>query len=214
MKLFLSLFLFLLQILQLSGLTFKVAVVGASGNLGRELVYQSITDHNWNVLGLTSKPNIFYEPVRINSFNIPNNLELKEFNSNKLILSNYWEYICDDYENIIFCTNGKPFQKDYSYLLTQKILTDLSPKCKSISLISAFGVKKNLKSYNLGIQIMNNLYLKDVYKNKRDQEALINSYNNDIKTLIYRPKALSFGKTIINSTSRKELAKIILDNIK
>ena len=40
---------------------YNLAVVGASGRLGRELVYQSIKDYNYQVLGLTSKPYCIYE---------------------------------------------------------------------------------------------------------------------------------------------------------
>ena len=37
---------------------FNLAIVGASGGLGRELVYQATNDRNLTVLGLTSKPSL------------------------------------------------------------------------------------------------------------------------------------------------------------
>ena len=40
----------------------------------------------------------------------------------KLKISNYWENIKDDYENIIFCTGGGPFEKDYSDNLMKNII--------------------------------------------------------------------------------------------
>ena len=60
---------------------------------------------------------------------------------------------------------------------------------------------------------MNSLYLKDVYRAKNVQEQLLNNSNLNIEKFIYRPKALSYGKTNIDSTSRKDLAKKILDDL-
>lgn len=192
---------------------FNLAVVGANSNLGREIVFQAVNDRNLEVLGLSSQTNILYQPSRVNSFNPDTNNQL-ELKSPKLTLYNYWSYIYQDYDHLIFCTSAKPFQKDYSDKLTQKLLQNLSPKCQSISLVSAFGVGDSLQQGNLGIQVMDNLYLKDVYRAKNQQELLINNFmDQPVMKFIYRPKALSYGKTILNSTSRQELAKEILDNI-
>ena len=46
---------------------FNVCIVGANGGLGRELVYQSIKNYNYQVLGLTSNPYHIYEPFRGNA---------------------------------------------------------------------------------------------------------------------------------------------------
>ena len=65
---------------------------------------------------------------------------------------------------------------------------------------------------------MNDWYLKDVYRVKNEQERMLD-YNifkakyPDIKRYIIRPKALSYGKTVLNSGTRQELAKNILDNL-
>jgi hypothetical protein len=63
---------------------------------------------------------------------------------------------------------------------------------------------------------MNAWYLKDVYRAKNKQENLLNQFNslNDVSIKIYRPKALSYGKTLLNSISRKKLAEIILHDIR
>jgi hypothetical protein len=190
---------------------FDIAIVGASGNLGRELVYQSIVNYDANVLGLTTQNNVFYKPSRLDSFNSDN--KKKEFKSTNLVLENYWSHIKDDYEHIVFCTSAKPFQKDYSSELFGKFLCHLSPKCKSISLVSAFGAGKSIDEGNLGIQIMDRFYLKDVYKSKNIQETLLKNYDKDLKKYVYRPKALSFGNTLLDSTPRKTLAQNILECI-
>ena len=95
----------------------------------------------------------------------------------------------------------------------KKILVNISPKCKSISLVSAYGVGESLKKSNVGIEIMNSWYLKDAYKAKNEQEIFLKSFNENIKKNIYRPKALSYGNTFLESTSRFDLASEILNNL-
>ena len=201
----------LFNIILFAAFKFDIAIVGASGNLGKELVYQSILNYDKTVLGLTTKNNVFYKPSRIDSFNAKDTNE--EFKNTNLVLQNYWDNITDDYENIVFCTSAKPFQKDYSTELFEKFLCHLSPKCKSISLVSAFGAGESIEEGNMGIQLMDRFYLKDVYKSKNSQEQLLKDYGKSIKKYVYRPKALSFGKTFLDSTPREKLASDILNVI-
>ena len=87
----------------------------------------------------------------------------------------------------------------------------LPENCKNIALVSAYGVGDSIENANLGISSNDSLYLKDVYRAKLSGKAL-NNYSGDVNKLIYRPKALSYGKTLLDSTSRFELAgKIISD---
>ena len=192
---------------------YNIAVVGANGNLGREIVFQATHERKLSVLGLTSNTNVFFEPSRSNSFS-KSNEKTPKFESSLLTLHNYWSHIDHDYDHLVFCTSAKPFQHDYSNTLMTKVLQSLSEQCRSISLVSAFGVGDSLSQGNLGIQIMNSLYLQDVYRSKNEQESMINSINDtNLIKFIYRPKALSFGKTILKSLPRKDLAEAILNNI-
>ena len=95
----------------------------------------------------------------------------------------------------------------------RKFESFLSHDCESISLVSAFGVGDSIKDGNLGIQIMDNFYLKDVYRSKNVQEEIVKNMDSRLKKYIYRPRALSFGKTVLDSTPRKELANTILKTI-
>lgn len=189
---------------------FNLCIVGASSGLGKELVYQAIEDKNLKVLGLTSKSELFI-PYRGDSFEERGNNTI--YKNKDLTLLNYWENIDLPYENIIFCTSAKPFEKDYSDVLTVKFLCHLPKECKTIHLVSAFGVGDSLNNANLGIKIMDKLYLKDVYRAKNKQEELLNNYDGNVEKFIYRPKALSYGDTLLDSTKRQDFAKEILKNL-
>ena len=190
---------------------FNVAVVGASSDLGREILYQGIVERNLKMIGFSSKNRVFV-PYRGNSFN--KNGEMPEFKNDNLKIENYWGNVLGyNYDHIIFCTSAKPFQEDYSDELTNKFIKNLPISCKSISLVSAFGVGDSLKDGNLGIQVMNNVYLKDVYRAKNIQEKLLKDDESNITKIIYRPRALSYGSTKLKSISRQQLAKEILDDL-
>lgn len=194
------------------GNAFNICVVGPSSDLGKELVYQSIKNQNYTVLGLTSNNKPVTIPFRGNTFTKTGGNKI--FRNKNLVIENYWKDISRlNYDNIVFTTSGGPFEHDYSDKLMIKILSQLPECCNSIHLVSAYGVGDSLKRNELGINIMNSWYLKDVYRAKNNQEMLLNEYNRDIKKIIYRPKALSYGDTPIKSLSRRELASNILNNI-
>lgn len=191
---------------------FKICVVGGSSGLGKELIFQSINERDHDVLALTSGIKPITVPCRQNSFNEIKNQ--KEYNHPNLIKANYWDDISNfSYENIIFTTSAKPFEDDYSDKLMKKVLENLSEDCKSITLVSAFGVSDSLKKGNLGISIMNSWYLKDVYRAKNEQEDILKKYKKNIKKYVLRPKALSYGETQLESLTRRKLATDILDKI-
>lgn len=209
--------LFLLSILiETSSYVYNLCVVGASSGLGRELVYQSSLDRNKTVLALTSQP-VLRTPCRVNSFTEIKNQPI--YITNKVDKENYWNDLSKfDYEHIVFTTSARPFKEDYSDRLMCKIIQDLPKSCKTITLISAYGVGDSLKNKDVAIKAMNDWYLRDVYRVKNEQEKMLN-YNMfknkypNLKRYILRPKALSYGKTLLNSVTRQELAKNILDNL-
>jgi len=207
----------LLSILnEVSSLAYNLCVVGASGGLGRELVYQGSLDRNKTVLALTSQP-VLRAPCRVNSFTEIKNQPI--YITNKVKRENYWKDLSKfDYEHIVFATSAKPFKEDYSDRLMCKIMQDLPKSCKTVTLISAYGAGDSLKNNEIAIQAMNRWYLKDVYRVKNEQEKMLD-YNMfkkkypNLKRYILRPKALSYGKTLLNSVTRQDLANNILDNL-
>ena len=190
---------------------FNLCIVGANGGLGRELVSQSINNYNCSVLALTGKNLLINKPFRGKGFNEQSQMD--RFYHPNLVIDNYWNNIQDEYEHLIFCTGAGPFRGDFSDKLTSKMLNSLPSSCESIDLVSAWGVGDSLTDSDWGIQIMNSWYLQDTYRAKNEQERLLENFERDIQKRTYRPKALSFGETFFESTSRFQLASEILENI-
>ena len=189
----------------------RVCVVGASSSLGREIIYQGLNDYNYNMIGVTKTPEKVCVPYRGTGLN--DKSDKTPIEHKNLGLYTYLDKL-PDYNSIVFCTGGTAFEKlDYSDLLTEKYLQNLSKDCNSIHLISAYGVGDSINGANVGIVSMRNWYLKNVYRAKERQENLVNNFKRPIKKNIYRPKVLSYGDTFFESTPRENLAKQILDNI-
>lgn len=191
---------------------YNLCVVGAGSGLGRELVYQAVTDRNMSVLALTSKKAI-REPFRGDGYEDNENTPL--IMDPLLDIDNYWTHIKSDYDALVICTGGKPFVDDYSDILTEKYLEHLSKKCTDVSIVSAYSVNNDtLEKFSIPFQIMGNFYLKDTYRAKRKQEELLKKYDTlPIRKKLFTPRALSYGKTLFPSTTREDLAKEILDAI-
>tara|TARA_B100000424_G_C22924804_1_gene492029 strand:+ start:1036 stop:1662 length:627 start_codon:yes stop_codon:yes gene_type:complete len=195
--------------------SFNLCIVGSKSGLGSELVYQAL-QNNKNILALSKNNDKVLIPYRGGGLDFKSTNKYIE--NKNLQTDSYDNFNKYKFDNIIFTLGGKPFVDDYSAIVTEDILNKQSNHLKNIVLISAFGAGNTLENANLGIKIMNNLYLKSVYKSKNKQETLINEYkknNNYVNIFILRPKVLSYGKTIsiYNAKSREQLAKEILHTI-
>lgn len=198
--------------------SFDICVVGASSGLGKELIYQSLQNKK-RVLGLTNNPQKVCVPYRGKGLSqITNNKD--KIISDYLTLDSYENSKKYLFNNIIFTTNGEPFSQDYSFNITKNIMENTKLfhnkallNINNIVLVSAYGVGDSLENSNLGIKIMNNWYLKDVYYNKNQQETYLNKFieDNNINLKILRPKVLSYGENFINAKSRQELANEIIN---
>jgi hypothetical protein len=101
---------------------FNICVIGSSSGLGKEIISQSL-EKNINVLALTNNPDKIYYPFR--GKGLDENYKSKTLiNNPKLVIDNYNNNNKYLYENLIFTTGAKPFQNDYSYELTKKILSE------------------------------------------------------------------------------------------
>lgn len=188
---------------------YKIAIVGAHGGLGRELVKQSL-DKKWKVCAMVRRNDPIFEPIRQGWLNEDQRILKPIRHKNLDITTNYKD--CS-FDSIVFSLSGKPFQKDESYKLVQNICQNLPPRCKQVCLVSAYGVGSSLKDANYGIKVMNSWYLKDVYESKYIQEQIVCNLSSKVDTFIIRPKVLSYDIIPLNpiSTTRQDLARNILD---
>lgn len=189
--------------------SFQIAIAGAHGGLGRELVRQSL-DRSWNTLGLVRRNDPIYEPFRNGWLSDPEN-GLEEIIDSKLQRMQYDKVPFLEYDAIVFALSGKPFQKNDESLLVDYICNNLSHKCKKAVLVSAYGAGDTLQDANIGIRIMNDWYLKEAYKAKNAQENRVSQLC--IPTKIFRPKVLTYGKIPFEKfgETRQNLATQILD---
>lgn len=192
--------------------TYTVAVVGASGGLGRELVYQSL-NKDLDVLAVTRFSDKIVYPYREGG--LEETFQRMEIIADPGIKLVKQEKLTgkEEYDSLILCMSGKPFEKDDSYKTCKRICENLPETCKNICLVSAWGVGNSIKHANLGIVAMKNWYLKSVYESKQIQEEIVThtSAEKNIPCLVLRPKVLSYGTNIIPSTPRQTLATEILD---
>ena len=191
--------------------SYTICVAGASSGLGKELIYQGLTKKNYNVIALTNNSDNVRIPYRGSGLD---DILLDKIEHNNMQIYNYNSTI-PHYDALILTMGGSAFEtNDYSFDVTKNLLDNICSHCKTVTLVSAFGVGDSIKGANLGIIGMRNWYLKNVYISKEKQENLLNNYyNNKFKKNIYRPKVLSFGETIFESTTRENLAKVILDEL-
>lgn len=194
---------------------YNICIVGGSSGVGRELIYQGIQKKNLNIVALSNNLDKICIPYRGGGLKLKanDNEILESHQLTKDVYSSYFKY---DVENIIFTTGSKPFEHDYSDSITKQLLAFNYSNLKNIILVSADGVGDSLSDSNLGIKIMNNWYLKDVYRSKNNQEKIIQDYclrNPQTRSIILRPKVLSYGNNIYNAKSRQQLASEILQTM-
>lgn len=192
---------------------FNLCVVGGKSGLGRELVYQCISS-NKKVLALTNNTFDIKYPYRGGGLD-KKNID-KIIKSNNLKVDTYDNFKKYKFDNIVFTLGGGPFETDYSDIVTENILNNMNNinnKVDQIILISAYGVGNSLKNSNIGIKVMDSIYLRDTYRAKNRQENFILDYakKNNINTFIIRPKGLSYGANLYSIKSRQKQAKEILE---
>lgn len=195
------------------GQAFKIAVAGANGGLGRELVYQSVR-HKWDVCAYTRTLECaLFEPVRSGWF-AEDAFERVPMRQPLLQRRTYTHHNANEtYDALVLAVGGGPFADDTSDRAVRELCANLPPSCRKVCLVSAFGVGDSLQGAGVGIQLMSSWYLRDTYASKRRQERLVCALPPDVEVLILRPRALSFECLHPNpfSMSRKDLAAHVLE---
>lgn len=206
----LSTFLLLLSSFPHATSPFTIAIVGANGGLGRELCKQGV-ERGFDCLAGQRRREDILEPARGGWLSEPPTQ--RGIQTSQLLVPCLIEEINHySYHSLLFVCGSLPFQEDTSDKTMLHLLDDLSPVCKSVGLVSAYGVGE-YEVGNLGIQAMRGWYLEDVYRAKREMESLLEDCDKVKVKKVWRPKVLSYGPIPFNTihTERRTLAGQILD---
>lgn len=193
----------------------RVAVVGAHGHLGRELVQQSL-DRNWSPVACVRRRDV---PVRApcrRGWLSPEN------DGDRLpVLAGVPAFVTDGARTtcptpchaVIFAMSGAPFEAaDETTDVVRSMCATLPLECRKVCLVSAHGVGDSLAGADVGIQAMRAWYLKSTYRAKGEQEKIVHDAAVD-DVLVVRPRVLSFAPIPWNpiSRTRQDLATELLD---
>lgn len=192
---------------------YTLAVVGAQGRLGRELVLQSLA-RGWVVEGIVRRPS---DPIPTPTRN--GWLSEGPTDDAACVASPNLTLVTDvsaalDVDGIVFCVGAEPFASRETASLQTDAVRRLLARCSDdtrVCLVSAHGAAESLNASNLGIKFMHSVYLREAYAAKEEQERLVAQRN--LSSLILRPRVLSFSRIPLNrvATPRSELAARILD---
>jgi hypothetical protein len=187
---------------------FTIAVAGAHGRLGRELVHQSVK-RKWETCALSRRSaEPLFEPCRRGLLN-EETLVRKPMRSDFLKVVEYGDE--GEYDAVVFAVSGSPFSEDTSDQVIRDVCARLPKRCQKVCLVSAFGVGDSLLRSNIGIRAMEGWYLKDVYASKRSAERIVSLLPSSVTVLILRPRALTHAHIPIIGMSRKVLTHSILE---
>lgn len=194
-------------------MSYTIAVAGARGGLGRELVAQAV-DRGYSVIGIVRDENAsqpIFRPCRVGWLDefVPNTQPVR----GDIVLQSAPSTMT--YDALILSMSGKPFSKDDSVKTTRALLDSLPLQCRDVVLVSAHGVGDSIDDANVGIRIMRSAYLRQTYAAKQVQETLVNALDPTVRTRILRPKVLSYGPIPWNTiaTPREVLAHDILNQL-
>ena len=190
----------------------RIAVVGAQGRLGRELVQQSLS-RGWSTVAVVRRPwDPVFRPVRRGGLSpdAHDSARVIPMQSRGLSVQSSLDD-CPRCEAVVIAIGEGPFHQDDGAKTVRRICATLPETCSHVCLVSAYGVADSLKGSGIGIKVMSAAYLRSNYASKAEQERIVSSCRAD-QTLIVRPRALVHrsGMPLIGP-SRRELASEILD---
>lgn len=188
----------------------RLAIVGASGGLGRELVAQAMQKGMCvDAIMLSKRP--LRAPFR------GGGLTDRSTDDDLLPPSRYVSYDVVEYlksgptcSDLVLALGGKPFARDVGADVARAILESRVASLERIVLVSARGV--NEETNDPGIAAMRAVYLRGAYVAKADQELLLAKLPDHIERRVYRPSALTYGRVPfwVRGVSRESLAQEIL----
>lgn len=195
--------------------------MGAHGRLGRELTYQALC-RGFKVDAIVRRPlDPILHPTRSGWLTSDSNDDdALPIVSEHLTLNSHYGWTCHPATTaLIIAVSGSPFASGREMdAQTEAVVracasANDTERCKGICLVSAHGTGDTLSSANLGIQVMHGIYLRETYRAKEAQEAIVQGCAKVQHPLIIRPKVLSMSQIPLNpiATPRYDLARQILD---
>ena len=203
----------MLAALHAACLSYTVAVVGAHGGLGRELVQQA-RDRQWEPVALVRRNDPLYYPVRRGGLSpAESSSNLNIVGVETCLTKGANSTVRAGVDAVVFAIGGKPFADDDTTEVVRGICDALPDSCRNVCLVSAYGVGESIEGANIGIQAMRAWYLKSVYAAKEIQENIVRGLPDTVRTRVIRPRALSYGRMRFNviTQSREDLAREILE---
>lgn len=183
-----------------------VGVLGAQGDLGREVVSQCLA-RGWTVNAYVRRPtDPVLTPVR-RGWLSPDPYAARvarPVTSERLhIFGNDNVQATED--ALVSAMSGHPFTDEMDTADTFRAACDrLRDDCR-VCLVSAHGVGDSIEGANMGIQVMRDWYLKGTYAAKEAQEEYLRSSRNGPYTIL-RPQVLSYEPIPMNPISRTRIS--------
>lgn len=192
----------------------RVAIVGAHGGLGRELV-QQCRDRAWTPVAMVRRPyDPILPPVRTGWLTPGDERTTAPFYGLEVFGTHGEATECPDCDAVVFAMSGSPFRKDSTPTdVVRGVCATLPEQCTRVCLVSAHGVGDSIEDANLGIRVMREWYLQSTYEGKAAQETLVAALPVPVGRRILRPRVLSYAPVPLNpvATTRRDLACDILD---
>ena len=139
----------------------RIGVVGAHGGLGRELVQQSLT-RGHHPIAFTRRSDPIPTPVR-SGWLSP---DASAFTSPMQVSRGTYDTPPPTMDALVIALSGSPFARDTTTEVVRRMCTQLPSACRSVTLVSAWGVGDSIHESNAGIQWMRDVYLRSTYSAK------------------------------------------------
>lgn len=202
MQRFLSLA-FLLS-LDTSSASLTVGVLGAQGDLGREVVSQSLS-RGWTVHAYVRRPtDPVLTPVR-RGWLSPDRTAMRAARpiiSDRLRLFDSFDVAAGDEDALVSVMSGRPFANEMGTVdVFRNVCSGVDARTCRVCLVSAHGVGDSIEGANAGIQVMRGWYLEGTYAAKEAQENYLRTAWNGTYTIL-RPRVLSYEPIPMNPIAR------------
>lgn len=200
-----------------------VAVIGAHGRLGREVVWQAL-DRKWNVIAGTRRPDEEIEmPSRVGKQRQGKDGHLHHISSPLRVPNRTRRLIRDarlthafpheiqtyyEYDALLFVHGSRHLDRtDTTDVVVRQVCSELPDSCRSVGMVSFVGMEEAVSN------LRSNSWLLDKYASKWNQEMTMREVSSKgFRTRIWREMSLSDSTESSSvSTSRRELAKRMLD---